>query len=132
MSPLQRLLKVGQILAQRGFQYQVAPEIIEINFGAWEGSPWEQLANYEIEDWCNNFAHFAPDDGESLHQLFDRVEGWLSVRAIEKNAEKQPTPILTVGHADWINAAKIIAYRQDVPKVTSEWPRSINYKLSSV
>lgn len=39
VSPLQRSLKVVQILAQRGFQYHVAPQLAEIDFGVWDGRP---------------------------------------------------------------------------------------------
>ncbi|MEJ6068102.1 histidine phosphatase family protein, partial [Psychrobacter sp. 16-Bac2893] len=37
VSPLQRSLKVGEILAQRGFECRVAPELAEIHFGDWDG-----------------------------------------------------------------------------------------------
>jgi len=123
VSPLQRSLKVGQILAQRGFQYRVAPELAEINFGEWDGRPWEQIAKQEIDDWCDNFAHFTLDNGESLQQLFDRVEGWLAKRLVEQGN----TPILAVGHAGWINAAKMIDAGRDVPKIAADWPRSVDY-----
>lgn len=123
VSPLQRSLKVGQILAQRGFQCRVAPELAEINFGEWDGRPWAQIAKQEIDDWCDNFAHFAPDHGESLQQLFDRVEMWLAKRL----AEQDNIPILAVGHAGWINAAKMIGAGQDVPKIAADWPSSVAY-----
>lgn len=131
VSPLQRSLKVGQILAQRGFQYQVAPELAEINFGVWDGCLWEQITQQEIDDWCNDFAHFACDKGESLHQLFDRVEGWMSARVIENNGKRNNKPTLVVGHAGWITAAKMIADGQNVPTRASEWPRSVKYQERS-
>ncbi|MBP2280663.1 hypothetical protein RCH20_001998 [Psychrobacter sp. PL15] len=37
------------------------------------------------------------------------------------------TPILAVGHAGWINAAKMIDARQEVSQVAAEWPRSVAY-----
>ncbi|AMN67161.1 histidine phosphatase family protein [Psychrobacter sp. P11G5] len=123
VSPLQRSLKVGQILAHRGFQWRVAPELAEIDFGEWDGRPWEQIAKQEIDDWCDNFAHFAPNNGESLQQLFDRVEGWLN----KVLAEQDNTPILAIGHAGWINAAKMIDAGQDVPKIAADWPSSVAY-----
>lgn len=123
VSPLQRSLKVGQILAKRGFQCRVAPELAEIDFGEWDGRPWEQIAKQEIDDWCDNFAHFAPNNGESLQQLFDRVEGWLN----KVLAEQGNIPILAVGHAGWINAAKMIDAGQDIPKIAADWPSSVAY-----
>ena len=42
-----------------------------------------------------NFAHFAPDGGESLQQLFERVENWLNDMAAQNSGQK---PVLAVGH----------------------------------
>ncbi|MGE6359886.1 histidine phosphatase family protein [Psychrobacter glacincola] len=123
VSPLQRSLKVGQILAQRGFECRVAPELAEINFGEWDGCRWAQITKQEIDEWCHNFAHFSPSHGESLQQLFERVEGWL----VKVSTEQKDSPVLVIGHAGWINAAKIIAADQEVPKTAAEWPRSVAY-----
>lgn len=123
VSPLQRSLKVGQILAQRGFECRVAPELAEIHFGEWDGCQWAKITKQEIDEWCNNFAYFAPSHGESLQQLFERVEGWL----VKVSTEQKDSPVLVIGHAGWINAAKIIAADQEVPKTAAEWPRSVAY-----
>ena len=127
VSPLQRSLKVGEILAQRGFQCRVAPELAEIDFGEWDGKYWQQIEKQAIDEWCNDFAHFAPDNGESLQQLFNRVESWLDKVAVEE----ENTSVLAVGHAGWINAAKMIATGQDVPKRAADWSRPVNYQQSS-
>ncbi|WP_165767631.1 histidine phosphatase family protein [Psychrobacter sp. DAB_AL32B] len=94
-----------------------------------DGRLWTQIAEKDIDDWCNDFAHFTPNNGESLQQLFEHIEGWLNTRSIERACERDRTPILVVGHAGWINAVKILAASQDIPKLTAEWPRSINYQL---
>ena len=65
VSPLQRSLKVGEILAQHGFQCNIAPALAEIDFGKWDGQPWAQIPKQQIDDWCDNFADFAPNGGES-------------------------------------------------------------------
>ncbi|SLJ85005.1 histidine phosphatase family protein [Psychrobacter sp. DAB_AL43B] len=90
-----------------------------------------QIAKKHIDDWCNNFAHFAPNNGESLQQLFERVEEWLYARSIERSCERDRTPILVVGHVCWSNAAKMIAASQYISKLAAEWPRSVNYQLCS-
>lgn len=124
VSPLQRSLKVGEILAQHGFLYYVAPELAEINFGNWDGQPWAQIPKQEIDDWCDHFADFAPKGGESLQQLFERVENWLNEMAAQNSGQK---PVLAVGHAGWINAASMIAARQEAPKIAADWPQAVNY-----
>lgn len=124
VSPLQRSLKVGEILAQHGFLYYVAPELAEINFGNWDGQPWAQIPKQEIDDWCDHFADFAPKGGESLQQLFNRVENWLNEMAAQNSGQK---PVLAVGHAGWINAANMIAAGQEAPKIAADWPQAVNY-----
>ncbi|MDN5566517.1 MAG: histidine phosphatase family protein, partial [Psychrobacter sp.] len=119
VSPLQRSQKVGRLLTQFGFECHTATELSELNFGAWDGLYWTQIAKHEIDAWCDNFATFAPDNGESLQQLFNRVEGWLTARALENSA------ILAVGHAGWINAAKMITNGQEVPNRAIDWPRAV-------
>ena len=125
VSPLQRSLKVGEILARRGFQYKVASELAEIHFGEWDGKYWQQIEKQEIDKWCNNFAHFAPANGESLQQLFNRAESWLDEIAVEQG--QNDVPVLAIGHAGWINAAKRIASGQEVPNLAINWPRSVAY-----
>ena len=124
VSPLQRSLKVGQILAQRGFECRVAPELAEIHFGEWDGCQWAKITKQEIDEWCNNFAYFAPSHGESLQQLFERIENWINEMARQNSSHR---PILVVGHAGWINAASMIGAGQEVPKIAAEWPRPVNY-----
>ena len=123
VSPLHRSLKVGEILAQHGFLYHVAPELAEIDFGNWDGQPWAQIPKQQIDDWCANFADFAPKGGESLQQLFERIENWINEMARQNSSQ----PILVVGHAGWINAASMIVAGQEVPKIAGEWPRPVNY-----
>ena len=71
-----------------------------------------------------HFAHFAPDGGESLHQLFERVENWLNDMAAQNSNQK---PVLAVGHAGWITAAKMIDAGQNIPKIAADWPASVAY-----
>lgn len=123
VSPLQRSLKVGELLAQRGFQCNIASELAEINFGVWDGKLWAQIEKQHIDKWCNNFANYAPDNGESLQQLFNRAESWLEKIAVEQKGH----PVLAIGHAGWINAANMIAAGQEVPNLAINWPRSIAY-----
>ncbi|MBE0405885.1 histidine phosphatase family protein [Psychrobacter sp. AOP22-C1-22] len=131
VSPLQRSLRVGQILAQRGFECRVSKELAEIDFGIWDGQAWAQIEKQEIDDWCDNFANFSPAKGESLQQLFDRVERWLHARVAESGYEHNHKFLLMVGHAGWINAAKMIAADQEVPKLANKWPRPVNYQSCS-
>ena len=130
VSPLQRSLKVGEHLQQQGFKCHIAAELSEIDFGAWDGLPWTHITKQEIDDWCDNFATFAPENGEDLQQLFSRVEGWLTARALE--SAHTNSPILVIGHAGWINAAKMIVTEQEIPQLAADWPKTVAYNEVSV
>ncbi len=124
VSPLQRSLGVGRILAQRGFRCEVAPALAEVDFGHWDGRPWQQIPRAEVDLWCEQFADYAPGGGESLRLLFSRVELWL--------AGQSHRPRLAVGHAGWINAARLLTAGRSVPTAAADWPRPVAYRALSV
>ena len=126
VSPLQRSRKVGQILALQGFETRQSDKLSELNFGTWDGQAWPQIGKAQIDAWCDNFAEYNFETGESLTQLFARVEGWLQARSNEQE------PALVIGHAGWMNAAKILANHQPIPKLASDWPSSAAYNELSV
>lgn len=126
VSPLQRSLKVGEVLAQRGFKIQQSDKLSELNFGTWEGQAWPQIGKAKIDDWCENFADYNFETGESLMQLFVRVEEWLQLQA------NQEEVVLAIGHAGWINAAKMLADHQPIPKLASDWPSPAAYNELNV
>ena len=123
VSPLQRSRGVGAILAARGFRCNVAPALAEVDFGHWDGRPWQQIPRAEIDAWCERFADYAPGGGENLHQLFARVQRWLTTLPNQ--------PQLAVGHAGWINAARLLAAGQGVPRQACDWPRPVAYRALS-
>lgn len=78
VSPLSRCHHVGEQLQKLGFQCLVDRRLMETHFGVWENRYWHQISKAEIDAWCDNFAQFAPEGGESLTQLFARATDWLS------------------------------------------------------
>lgn len=126
VSTLQRSLKVGEILAQRGFEVRQSDKLSELDFGTWDGQAWPQIGKAKIDDWCNNFAEYNFETGESLTQLFARVEEWLQLQA---NQEKV---VLAIGHAGWINAVKMLADHQPIPKLASDWAAPVDYNELSI
>ncbi|WP_027848529.1 histidine phosphatase family protein [Marinospirillum minutulum] len=124
VSPLQRSRGVGEFLAKQGWQVKIDPLLIEFNFGTWDGLPWEQIDRHEMDSWCNNFADYAPGGGENLKQLFNRVESWLSRTTTETR--------LVVGHAGWINAARMLAAKKPLPSAPEHWSSSVNYGKKSI
>ncbi len=124
VSPLQRSRGVGEFLQAQGWQVKVDPLLIEFNFGAWDGLPWEQIDRYEMDAWCGDFADYAPGGAENLPALFSRVEAWLNKPSTQ--------PRLVIGHAGWINAALMISSNKPPPSSPESWPSSVNYGKKSI
>lgn len=121
VSPLLRSRQVGACLAARGFDCHIDPRLMEINFGDWDGKCWQDIDKAQIDDWCADFAHFAPNNGESLTAFFERIKDWLA------SLDHENTPKLIVGHSGWITAATMIANNQAVPTDPAKWSKGISY-----
>ena len=101
VSPLQRSRDVGRVLAGWGWRVHVDARLMELNFGAWDGQPWSQIAWAEVEAWQADLLHHAPGGaahGETLALLAQRVQAFLA------EAQAQGRPRLVVTHGGWLNA----------------------------
>lgn len=69
-SPLQRCRTLAEAL-------QSAPHIdarlMEMNFGTWEGRPWDDIPRPELDTWAADIDGYAPPGGETPRQLQQRV-----------------------------------------------------------
>ena len=52
---------------------QPDPRLREMDFGAWEGLRWDDVARSDIDAWVAEFAHHAPGGGEPLTAVLARV-----------------------------------------------------------
>ncbi len=72
-SPLVRAMETaGPLAARSGIEVDVDDRWIELDYGAWEARPVADVPPETWEAWRSD-PHFRPPDGESLHQLNDRV-----------------------------------------------------------
>jgi alpha-ribazole phosphatase len=111
-SPLQRCRAVGQCLRSWGWQHHVDPALVEMNFGTWDGRPWADITQVEVDTWCDDFLHLAPGGGESLHRLFLRVQAW----------QAPASGACVVGHAGWMLARRWLAEGAPWPTRAAQWP----------
>jgi alpha-ribazole phosphatase len=100
VSPLARCRDVGRWLRRWGWRLVVDTRLLELDFGAWEGRLWDDIAWAEVEAWQADLLHHAPGGGESLQALALRVQAFVAAQA---------GPVLLVGHAGWINALRAVA-----------------------
>lgn len=111
-SPLQRCAAVGQWLRRWGWRHQRLPDLLELDFGRWDGLAWSQVPRSEVDAWCSAFLHQRPGGGETLHELFQRTARW-----------QPPTaPVAVVAHAGWMLARRWLASGAPLPTHAGPWP----------
>lgn len=137
-SPSARCAEVGRLLARRGFAHRVDVRLAELDFGAWDGQPWDAIAADDVGQWEADFEHHRPGGGESVASLMRRARCFLVERAahsamsgpsVGSSAEKPtttrapPIAVLVVGHAGWINAVRTLGQSPSA----AHWPAPLGY-----
>lgn len=96
-SPLSRCRLLAEHLgAAFDLPTQVDPRWREMDFGGWEGLAWDAVPRDALDNWADDFRHYAGHGGESVAQLESRVR--------EALADTQEGALI-VTHAGCIKAA---------------------------
>jgi len=98
-SPLRRAAAVGRVLRAWGWTHRVDARLLELDFGAWDGRPWQAIAAADVARWEADFVRHAPGGGESQAVLWGRIEDFLAHR---RAGVAGAPPLLIVSHAGWI------------------------------
>ena len=117
-SPLQRceLLALVLIGLRPDLIVKTDPRLQEMNFGQWEGKPWADIAQAELQAWTDDFANYrAGKTGESVAQFMARVAA-----AFDELNPTQDT--LWITHAGVIRAATLIANGTRRITTADQWP----------
>jgi alpha-ribazole phosphatase len=117
-SPLQRCERLAHALSglRADLIYKIDPRLQEMDFGDWEGRPWQDIAPADLQAWTDGFSHHAVGRcGESVSQVMTRV-----AEAIDEL--QGPADTLWVTHAGVIRAAELIARGQRQITRADEWP----------
>lgn len=96
-SPLKRCAQLANAL---GESIQEDNRLMEVNFGDWEMTPWNDIPVEELNPWMSDFVVVAPPNGESFEQLINRVEAFFQEVLIS-----DAKSIAVVAHAGVIRAA---------------------------
>ena len=95
-SPLQRCEQLA--LALQGLRPDLAlkpdARLVEMNFGTWEGQPWNALARADIDAWTGHFANHRPGGGECLAEMLQRVAA-----ALHDTRRPGASDVLWISHA---------------------------------
>lgn len=99
-SPLQRCTKLAaRAAAQYDLPYCTDPDLVEMDFGQWEGLLWQEVPRIELDQWADNFMHARPHGGESVAMVFSRAK-----RALARH-RKNAGDSLLITHGGFIKAA---------------------------
>jgi alpha-ribazole phosphatase len=117
-SPLQRCTQLADALRalRPTLSVRTDARLAEMDFGAWEGKPWEAIGQAAIDAWTASFATHRPGGGESVQDFMERVaQAYDEVRQARRET-------VWVTHAGVIRAARLL--HAGVQQVTeaSQWP----------
>ena len=98
-SPLVRAVETARLLGGR--DPVLVPELVEMDWGAWEGKTFDALRTEHAAAFAEAEAaglDFRPPGGESYRDVQQRLLGWLAASAAS------PGPVLAVTHKGVLNA----------------------------
>ena len=121
-SPLQRCTQLAQALhVQRPeLHSQSDARLQEMDFGTWEGLPWDSIARADIDRWVAAFATHRPGGGESLQAMLARVA--VALQQARDTAQQQHTDVLWLTHAGVARCVQWLLERPDQAPQAKQWP----------
>ena len=73
-SSLQRCLSTANALHAFGWQQPIVDDrLAEMDFGDWEGVPWNDIDRTQIDAWATDVLNYRPPGGESVKDVAARV-----------------------------------------------------------
>ena len=99
-SPLSRCESLARRLAD---DVIVDARLTEINFGAWEGLPWDSIDRADFDHWADDYVNRRVPGGESWADVRDRAESFLDDLRASSNDR-----VAVVTHAGVIRAVLAI------------------------
>ena len=99
-----------------------AAELVEFDFGRWEGRAWDDIARTDIDAWTADFAHYRPGGGDNLAAMLERVSNALGVA---RQACAQGTDVLWITHAGVARCVQWLLHAAPhaLPRA-DQWPHS--------
>ncbi len=101
-SPASRCLGLARELAAPR-EPDIAEELHEMHFGAWEGTPWDSVPRAELDAWAMHVWTYRAGGGESTAMVAARWRRWIARVAAE--IAGQGVPAIAVTHAGVIRVA---------------------------
>jgi alpha-ribazole phosphatase len=120
-SPLRRCTALAAAVVERLPRLgpvRIDARLAEMDFGAWEGRPWDAIGRDALDAWTADFADArAGGHGESTRGFMARVgAAWDDWRASRRDA-------VWVTHAGVMRAVMLLHREIRCPVEASQWPR---------
>jgi alpha-ribazole phosphatase len=98
-SPSSRCLELARHIASPR-EPSAAEDLMEMNFGHWQGLAWDAVPREQIDAWAKNVWGYRPGGGESAEMVAARWQRWLQqLRRIDTGS------VVAVTHAGVIRVA---------------------------
>ncbi len=102
-SPLQRCVKLADFC---DFPNAIQePKLMELNFGDWEGKPWDDIDDPNLQNWFNDWLNVPTTNGESFMMQYQRYVEF--VNQIKIMHKQQTIALFT--HGGILHCARIHA-----------------------
>jgi alpha-ribazole phosphatase len=98
-SPLSRCVALAQELA-RPRRAITVDDLIEMDFGIWEGQCWDAVPRGELDAWAEDVWGYRPGGGENARCVATRWQAWA-----EYVRRTRSEPVIAVTHAGFIRVA---------------------------
>ncbi|MBP1619084.1 MAG: cobC [Bacteroidetes bacterium] len=113
-SPLQRCTKLAGYC---GYDQPIHDKrLMELDFGDWEGIPWDQISDPKLEDWYADWINLPATNGESFAEQLERVRNFLD--ELKSGSQNQ---VLVFTHAGVIRAVAILLGLIDIHLAFSDY-----------
>jgi alpha-ribazole phosphatase len=112
-SPLTRCVALARSLAAP-LEPMPVEDLIEMNFGAWEGLAWNAVPRDELDAWAQDPWCYRPGGGESAQSVAARWQHWL-----DSLRQRGASVAVAVTHAGVIRVAHAGAGLMSLPMALS-------------
>lgn len=93
----------------------------EMNFGRWEGQPWDAIGPAALGAWADDFARHAPGGGEAVAAFMLRVAAAFDETC---GALQTGQNAVWITHAGVIRVATLIAAGVRSTQSAAQWPKA--------
>ncbi|MFD2890788.1 alpha-ribazole phosphatase [Flavobacterium chuncheonense] len=105
-SPLQRCTRLAHYIT--GQPIKTDSRLMEMNFGSWELQNWNDIPEFELTPWMQDFVSVQVPNGESFTQLYQRVVSFINdLKALTNDK------VILITHAGVIRS--FLCYHQNLP-----------------